>query len=489
MSEVDETGREADWDSVEIIDLDTPGRAPTRRRVIPRLVLSWWILPRRRRRVFGGVAAIALTLLVVLALSGGELFSVIGKSFGSAFGAGETDAPEQISGDFLNAIKKPVSPSVFAGQDGLACLVDAQWSPDSSAIAVLGYQNNCPRANEQPGILNIYNARTGKLKAQWQTDDTIIHVLNAPEGNSHPSSQGTCATLFRAGHSSQNTGGNRIIPFSYQRVLWSPDGRRLAITFVATIQQQALNGLLYMNVDGTNTQVVLQPPGISQGPLLEWDLSSGQAVPLAPLAPALVYRWGTGGTLVPVTPLSNRVVAPEAQGGPVGNPDGSSIFTIWQPGYTALTNIAGMAVWSVSFAAWSPDGRYVVDGLSILGLMNPPGHALPGAQALAALRLQHFSLLAPRDVALERVSIQSPFVSWRPDGRVLAAYNYYNVTLYDCQTGRLLRMLNLQDEPAPLLGSTALLRWSPDGTRLLLSSANEGVLNIWGPGTLGALPL
>ena len=51
---------------------------------------------------------------------------------------------------------------------------------------------------------------------------------------------------------------------------------------------------------------------------------------------------------------------------------GAPAFTLWQPGQLGLTtgngNAAyppGIGTWSTYFAAWSPDGRYIVDNLLI----------------------------------------------------------------------------------------------------------------------------
>jgi len=45
---------------------------------------------------------------------------------------------------------------------------------------VLGYQHDCPGTGDVPGLLNIYSARSVRLVVQWQTDDTILNILNAP---------------------------------------------------------------------------------------------------------------------------------------------------------------------------------------------------------------------------------------------------------------------------------------------------------------------
>jgi hypothetical protein len=397
------------------------------------------------------------------------------------------------SGSDLHRIVKPQSNSyVISGmapspsyhvqqQDGLACLVDSQWSPDSSLIAVLGYQHDCSGTNGVPGIVNIYDAHSGKLIGQWQPDDTILSILNPL-----PDSPGTAVSSFGAAiPKSVNDGENRAIDFNYSSVLWSPNGQRLAITFLTVIQQQPLHGVLLMDVDGQHPQLMLQPQKSANELPVEWDLESGTAMPFKPVPPALGYYWGTMGTLIPEMLLSFDTVPSLRMTGGVGSPEGEDSFTIWQPGYTALTNISGLSVWSTNFGAWSPGGRYLIDGMSQAGLMEPRGHPMPDARALEQMRMANMPLLPVHDAALLQIANTSSVVAWRPDGRIVAAFSYYDaVNLYDCVTGRKIAFLPLSLRNEPLAGSVAMLRWSPDGTHLLLSSSWGGAITLWGPGQL-----
>lgn len=84
----------------------------------------------------------------------------------------------------------------------------------------------------------------------------------------------------------------------------------------------------------------------------------------------------------------------------------------------------------------------------------------------------------PRDGAL---------VAWRPDGRVVAldaAANDHSVQLYDCATGRLLASLvpltqNEARNTPHEQGEVNVLRWSPDGSKLLLFDTTLGRVTIW----------
>ena len=144
-----------------------------------------------------------------------------------------------------------------------------------------------------------------------------------------------------------------------------------------------------------------------------------------------------------------------------------------------------MSVWSTKFGAWSPDGRYIIDNMSQSGLIKPRNRLVLDAQTREQMRIANMHLMPAHDVALLQVAITSSVIAWRPDGRIMAAFNYYDaVNLYDCATGHKIASLPLSFRDQPLAGSTALLRWSSDGTHLLLSSAWGGAISIWGPAHL-----
>jgi WD40 repeat protein len=243
--------------------------------------------------------------------------------------------------------------------------------------------------------------------------------------------------------------------------------------------------MLIMDINGRFSHVIFQPPGIDQRTPLEWDIVADQGLGFTPILPAFSYRWQANGSLVPFVPLSGRPQQPVPLGGPVGNPDGSTRFTIWQPGLTIFSAVAGYYQWSTSFSAWSPDGRYLIDDISLQGFYKPPSSIIPDIQALVKLNIHHNRLLSHRNVAILELLKGSPFISWRPDGRVLAAYFTRGVIVfYDSRTGQSLETLTLPASQHLLAGSSAILRWSPDGSHLLLSSPSYGLLNIWGPDQL-----
>jgi WD40 repeat protein len=130
--------------------------------------------------------------------------------------------------------------------------------------------------------------------------------------------------------------------------------------------------------------------------------------------------------------------------------------------------------WSASFAAWSPDGRYLVEGISSFGMLwLTAGQLVPGSQGLAFVKQNHVLLLPIRDRALLQVVEEATTVAWSLNGRVLAVLSSEEgVDLYDGTDGRKLASLVLESKNmAALTGGASVLRWSPDGSHLLLSNA------------------
>jgi hypothetical protein len=470
---------------VELSDLDLPRSPGASMPAWAGRFMQRWQSPYSRQRVRKvSNAGLALVILLVIALlSGNKLFSLLANQLRAGFGLFVQPRPNQSS-----LLSVSTSLTHVHGQDGIACLLDAQWSPQGDAIAVLGYEYNCPTNHNVPGILNIYNAHTGKLTAQWQPDDTILTIMNAPTiSNQGASTSGVLATssFQNANAGSANMGDTRLLPFSYIHVMWSPDEQRLALSFIVYMQQRPFFGILEMNVNGHYSRIIFQPPNLNQQTPIEWDLATGQALGFTPIPPAIAYHWKAGGSLIPDVPLSGRAQQPVSLSGPVGNPDGNTAFTIWQPGITTFTPIAGYYGWSATFSAWSPDGRYLIDDINLHGLYKPPASIITDVQALSKLKLRHNRLLPPVDVVDFELLRGSQLISWRPDGRVLASYFERGmIVFYDSRTGQSLKTLLLPSDQHLLAGSLALLRWSPDGSHLLLSNPSNGLLNIWGPGQL-----
>jgi WD40 repeat protein len=280
--------------------------------------------------------------------------------------------------------------------------------------------------------------------------------------------------------------------------------------------------VLLTDVSGGSPRVVTAPYR-QRLDRLEWDLTNGTLISSALALPAaLSYQWGVHGALLAQTPLNTTAAPPAPAPGPVGNPDGGAAFTLWQPGLAApgylrgsggITTAPNLYLWESAFAAWSPDGRYLLTPVYAGGRVALAGQPAPSAADLAATGTTKTPILPARDTALTRLytamvpdasgaapDVQS--VAWRPDGSVLAATGvpYFNpdtaslaahtmVTLYDSASGRQLTTLNPAVDLShalgtPLTGQPIWLAWSPDGSHLLLLDAAIGTLTIWGPDAL-----
>lgn len=432
---------------VELADLELPeGSEHEVVSVFGRAFLNWQrSVSRRNLRVGFAICMVVLVGAVGLANLGNYL-------------AAQPNAAQNLA----SAEQSFPSPNVTVGQeDGLACITDNAWSPDSRYFAVLGSEGNCSRFVHEPGLLNIYDARsTTKALHHLRLDYLLLQSLDE-----RPLSR-----------------DRRGLSISYMHVLWSPDGKRLAVTFVDTDQPSLFYGLLLMDVNGQHAQVLLQPRTTSARFDDEWDVMRGVSVLLPPPSPALVYRWGTAGHLLAAVPLSSKTMPPAPPPVQVGSPDGGQIFTIWQPGLAhpiSLNNGLVVFRFNTSFAAWSPDGRYIVEGLGLQGELAQHGEMAP-FPAVSSFQASVTPLLSAGDEAISRTMSTMTAVAWSPDGRILATYAPGKpVTLYDAVNGRKLLSLPPPARQVFLQGVVGILRWSPDSSSLLLSGQQWGAAALW----------
>lgn len=411
------------------------------------------------------------------------------------------------------------------------CLQDVAWSPKGTSVAVIGYMEHCPingldlvgpSGFSYGATVSVYAASSGALIAQFHPDAAVTPAIQVS----------TAYTQFL-----NNIGVPVVADFvtNYEHVLWSPDGTRLAVTFNLFLPSgppqnspdgtpnwpgSTIHGVLLASADGTPQQVWTDQSKPS-GADAVWDVVSGATVAPAGmsatgLSAALGYQWN-GSSLAPETLLNPAT--PPALAAP-GNPDGGATYTIWQSAEVKLqivatvpngivTVVPGAYTLREDFAAWSPDGRYLAPHASTgVGRFVPEGIAPPTDAGLAQLGLSWAPVLPVRDAALQHAlasmpraapdssieAAQSLSVAWSPSGRVLAARESsplddghttqlqpFAVTFYDCATGKPLATLTPPSRVGALgsFFAPALLRWSPDGTRLLLFDAQLGALYIW----------
>jgi hypothetical protein len=442
------------------------------------------------------------------------------------------------SGPSSKASKAERPLQIVPGHDQLDCPHDMAWFPTGDRLAILAYQYKCPAQeyteNPQnflsytgaftsvPGLVNIYDTKKGKLLSQFYPSALLLpHFKLSP------------AVIDVYG--SAGISPDAILGFNFTHILWSANGQRLAITFYVYVPTappnptappstlppgQAVDGVLITDLAGTHPQVLMHMINQAQPSVTVWDLSSSSVVPqpaslafpstFASLTPALSYRWGPGGTLVPQDLLATQgtPVAPAAT--PVGNPDGSLSFSIWQPAWVLNSipggnfqqPLQGAYPYTTDIAAWSPDGRYLAERVDLEGLLTSAAEPAPQAGQLALYHWTSAPLIPVRDaglVQIERIASASSFteaaalytqltgvlVSWSPDGSLVAVNadtTTDEVDLYDCRTGKPVYSYKPQLQgglPPAVQGEGNLLRWSANGTRLALFDSARGIVTIW----------
>ncbi len=454
------------------------------------------------------------SLLLVIALVGGAVLYHVATSRSASGG-------------------NPTHPAVVVLTPSLhtqACIHDIAWSPSGQQVAVLGYRDQCPsdfpsQYAYHEGALDIYAAATGQLVHTILPDATVLGVpgLPLPPANAQPASAAADTS-------------HPVI--NYTHVLWSPNGKQLALTFsvdrwsaTGSTPLASVRGLVLVNADGTGERAALFTQTSSQYyATIQWNTAtmSWNELPPQPtyhdfvsLPPAQSYTWSAADQLVP----SSSLTTASSPTSPVGNPDGGSSFTIWQPGTITLSTqgevnnqtvpvTPGVFSWSTGLLAWSPDGNDIIDTVDLFGLLQPGNEPRPTAAGIQAMGWEGAPTLRVRDAAQQQLLAElsanpshgdqlSDALAWSPNGRFLAEMPESNagssvsgnptsppVTFYDSTTGTGLVQRQPQASSHASAGSPAgiswfvpfaLLSWSPDGSHFLVFSASLGTVTIWGP--------
>jgi WD40 repeat protein len=435
-------------------------------------LLRWQRAPHRRRWRLTGTVSFLLLLLVLLCVSSLSPASIM-ESFRRVYAPPAHPSP---SGSAL-----PVLPQ----RDGITCLRDAMWSPESRLIAVVGYAQTCSSVAYVPGLVNLYEAGSSQLLRQLHPDAAIVQALKGASGSAGEPS---------ARVSQQKQGGGSGLVISYLHVVWSPDTQRLALTFHLAAPSPSLDGIVLMNRDGTHAQVLLDQQNPLAPSYAEWDLERRRLITsnVFPFPPASAYQWGPKGTVLPGRLLPTQFLPAAPPLGPIGNPDGDASFTLWQPAVAQVTSFTDPSgtyrihSWSTSFAAWSPDGRYLINDMSFWGLLTSPkviSAGTPFFQGSDPARdgSETGAQGVTNQCAAQLQAVKTTLAfAWSPNGRVLADYGAgKRVDLYDCTTGHKLAPFTLQSQYAAPSADAVTLRWSPDGSQLLLSSVASGPVSFW----------
>lgn len=426
--------------------------------------------------------------------------------------------------------------------DGLTCARDAAWSPHGDRIALVGYTPTvdalgCPSAygvvsSGRTGIVSIYRSQDGRLVGQYHPDKAIASLVHVP------------ASVLSAISSSVNTVEETPAAYiiDYTHLLWAPDSTRVYVTWLAMLPTGLPNpnvlppvwpsvyatGVVSIDLRDGTLKALSTSLGASPYHATEWNLQTGAlapasgpsdtSAPFATLSPAQAYQWTATGALEPgqALPTAGTAALPAPPASPaVGSPQGGATFTIWQPGVleahlssdtTGMTQV-NRPTFATSLAAISPDGRYLIEGVSLEGIILTNPTDVTQAQTWATNGLGSLPLLPAHDQALTTLAAlpltqqlqpyalsrtlntfttYGVYVAWRPDGRRLAAlYSGQSppaVVIYNCQSGKATTTL-IEPSGAPSTDDSApkLIRWSVDGTRLLVEDPSVGALTIWGP--------
>ena len=143
----------------------------------------------------------------------------------------------------------PTAAASFLPLTGLGCVRGAAWDPTSTYLAFLGTPDSlCGIGGYTTTVVNVYRVRTATLVRQLHPDTALFAALGLPQPRPvTPQSPPLYPQL------------------TYDTLLWSPDGRRLPMTFdldsggynPTTGQLQVVSGLVLLDADGGNERVLV----------------------------------------------------------------------------------------------------------------------------------------------------------------------------------------------------------------------------------------
>lgn len=386
----------------------------------------------------------------------------------------------------------------------LACPVDPYFSPDGAHVSFLGALNQCPiegaedatPAQRTSWALAIFSASTGAAERVISLDPLLA------DGE----------------HSSLVT--------RYASLGWSPDGRRLAVAYTSFPAHSGSqpggiqdSGLLLVSAT-TSAAIVLHGDsgffaalsGVNTGYPI-WDIADHSVISGYLPEPGLAYAWSQDGAPSAVQPAHGRLTElPRIAGAryPIGDPLGGARFTLWQPGLVIGGRSAGGGLAQSLFVSliptWSEDSMWFTVILAEVALAgdDTDQRVAPGAPPVAPYPVSESMAMIPsRDAALEAVRRQVgpsgwAVVAWNPAGTQLASVACFasphpSLELRDTSAATLQASVPLTlpsgDNGCRSFGDVEtfgayphpplMLRWSPDGLRLLLSDRDASSFTLW----------
>lgn len=400
-----------------------------------------------------------------------------------------------------DALSAPITIST-AYTVGLIHPQDAAFSPDGSRIAVIGAFIPChqltaglPRCGH--GLV-IYNSATGGIVQMSPIEPLLgVTIPSGAEGRAHGSDG-----------------------YVWVRGLgWSPDSVWFAMTYTVfntpnpTSPNAMLDsGLLLLNPQTGATQIIRGDSGYFSslvGPSVAhpvWHITGSSETTSYTTAPGIIFAWGPDGLPFPTVSAHGSLNDLPANAGvryPVGQPDGSAPFTIWQPGVVIGPGSAGVGggrgAFVTTFASWSADGAHVTtltEGVTLptpvkaLSAVSAPS----GTAGPVLAEPSDMPAVPARDVALAHVqeavgAYGWAAVAWNPAGSALASVTCFArqgqaVELRDTASGAVIGSSRLKlgaGDPgcADPAASNLSLLWSPDGSRLLAVDAQASTLTLW----------
>jgi hypothetical protein len=432
--------------------------------------------------------ALVVAVLVVAAIAATTLVARGGFPWSAASG---------------NALRSPLRIQTLTSAR-LACPIDPYFSPDGAYIAVLGAIDHCPAEAAEDGTpsqrdswaLAIFSTSTGGLERFIPLDPLL-------------------ADGARAG-----------LVTRYASLGWSPDGQRLAVvytTFSARGGAQpggvADSGLLL--VSATSGEAIALHgdsgffaalSGVNAGYPI-WNIADRSALSGYLPDSGLAYSWDQDGAPVPAVPVHGTLSdLPYIVDGhyPIGNPLSDPRFTLWQPGLVIGGHSAGGGLAQSLFVSliptWSEDSMWFTVILAEVALNGDDTNQRAGAGASPVAPyplLASLGAVPSRDAALEAVRKQVgasgwAVVAWNPAGKLLASVACFassrpalelRETNSGTSQGTATLALPPGDDGCRAFGDAEtfgayphpplMLRWSPDGARLLLSDRDASVLTLW----------